>query len=639
MKKSVWIKLFSFLMVFCFAFLFTGCAGGMASDRYQDLLDKLENGEITEEDFLDQMKETRMAPLYATKVLYRPEHYDFSQGGGEFSDYFAKYAYITYQYIINKYGVSTENLFINDSIRYSVNEINNITKVIVRQEGQDDIIGEQSGTQIVANSSYAWNSSFAYNNINIQPQSFIVFAENQDTEINDKNSPIVSKFAFTTDMLERLVTYYGEQNRQQQYLKNLLFNDAISQDVLPGEAEEIAELLKNGKQSDIVKAIEYVLYCFELDLQPREINFIQGTTAESPVEVRVTNFRDIDEALEYVKEVFQKRGSSVGLSKKSRTKLKNWILETLIGEDAINNQDVVVRENVTRVEYLDASGTLVNVEYRPSSNPDDTKHFSRDYETTVEDTITTMCDEVQIGNLDGDDVHVNDKFLASEVKDYWGTTFSIAGEGDQFEGIPAMEYQSAVLMFEEDFELSNLWIAFKYDAGQDGDKIVDPNASITIKVKLNLYKKDGGWEEVAIDTIKVPDGEFDYLGATVPDGYTHMARFEGLGPANSEEGIKVGAFNPEIGDSILKAMEYNGKKMISDPIKLVGSTKVKDYYKLIEPEEPLPDGTTYTYGILNHEKFGGEDGCDYLEIAFEVVKIAGDVDTNYKFQAGIAMIG
>ena len=641
MKKSVWIKIFSFLMVFCFAFLFTGCAGGMASDTYQDLLDKLENGEISEEDFLDQMKETRIAPLYATKVLYRPEHYDFSQGGGEFSDYFAKYALKFYRGLIYEYGVSDsnnnpsiENLYMYDSIRYSVNEINNVTSVIIVNNNVPDKPFDENGVAIVADTWSNWNASYNYNSSNIKPLSYITSDNNYERTINND----ISKYLDAPiDLKQSLVEYYDDN--KQQYWKNLLFKNPTVEDEVPTTDEAIAQLITDGKQSDIVKAIEYILYCFELDLQPREITFVQGTAAERPVEVRVTNFRDIDEALEYVKEVFQKRGSSVGLSKKSRTKLKNWILETLIGEDAINNQDVVVRENVTRVEYLDASGTLVNVEYRPSSNPDDTKHFSRDYETTVEDTITTMCDEVQIGNLDGDDVHVNDKFLASEVKDYWGTTFSIAGEGDQFEGIPAMEYQSAVLMFEEDFELSNLWIAFKYDAGQDGDKIVDPKASITIKVKLNLYKKDSGWQEVAVDTIKVPDGEFDYLGATVPDGYTHMARFEGLGPANSEEGIKVGAFNPEIGDSILKAMEYNGKKMISDPIKLVGSTKVKDYYKLIEPEEPLPDGTTYTYGILNHEKFGGEDGCDYLEIAFEVVKIAGDVDTNYKFQAGIAMIG
>lgn len=628
MKKSVWIKIFSFLMVFCFAFLFTGCAGGMASDSYQNLLDKLENGEISEEDFLDQMKETRMAPLYATKVLYRPEHYDFSQGGGEFSDYFAKYAYFFYQEIIYNFGTLLNEVYKLDAIRNPIKSIDYVTHIITKENGNIVYENDINAVYISANYSQNWNASFNYD---MDPVSYIVSSNDSFIEGNT----IYRYIQLLNDNFQDNINNYYT-NIQNQYLKNLLFKNPLVAEVLP-DKDTIAEFIKNDMQSDIVKAIEYVLYCFELDLQPREITFVQGTTAERPVEVRVANFRNIDEALEYIKGVFQRMGSSVGLSQKSRIKLTNWILDTLIGEDALLNDYVIINEGVTRVENYINGATEPIVTYE---NPIKTTTIddARGYERSVKELVDIACEQVQIGNIDEDDVNINDRFLASEVRDYWGTTFSVAGEGDQFEGIPAMEYQSAVLMFEEDFELSNLWIAFKYDAGEDGDKIVDPKASITIKVKLNLYKKDGGWQEVATDTIKVPDGEFDYLGATVPDGYTHMARFEGLGPANSEEGIKVGAFNPEIGDSILKAMEYNGRKMISDPIKLVGSTKVKDYYKLIEPEEPLPDGTTYTYGILNHEKFGGTDGCDYLEIAFEVIKIAGDVDTNYKFQAGVAMI-
>ena len=130
--------------------------------------------------------------------------------------------------------------------------------------------------------------------------------------------------------------------------------------------------------------------------------------------------------------------------------------------------------------------------------------------------------------------------------------------------------------------------------------------------------------------ITVPDGPMDY-------GNTGMVMFESIG--DRKNGLIFNSFNTEVGNGILKAMDnYSGSTLISDPLILVGTTELKDYYKLIEPEEPLADGTTYTYGILDHTKLTGADQTDYLEIAYEVIKVAGDTETNYKFQTGIALI-
>lgn len=72
MKKK-FLKFFSFVMVFCLCILCTGfstCFGG-GSDFSDDLLEKLEKGEITEDDFNKQMQESLTVPLYATKAIYR----------------------------------------------------------------------------------------------------------------------------------------------------------------------------------------------------------------------------------------------------------------------------------------------------------------------------------------------------------------------------------------------------------------------------------------------------------------------------------------------------------------------------------------------------------------------------------------
>lgn len=78
-------------MVAVVAFLFAGC--GPDSGFSSNLKDMYENGEITEEEYLKKRQEALTAPLYGTKVLYRPDDYDWNGNVGSGNEnYYARYA-------------------------------------------------------------------------------------------------------------------------------------------------------------------------------------------------------------------------------------------------------------------------------------------------------------------------------------------------------------------------------------------------------------------------------------------------------------------------------------------------------------------------------------------------------------------
>lgn len=643
------------MLICCFSLLFVACGGGGLGSR-EDLQDQFENGEMTEDEFEDAMKETLSAPLYGTKVLYRPEHYDFDQGGGSYSNYYAKYAYTILYDLVRTYGPYSYNYYITagsyiyDSIRYQVTSFANVTTEISSDGQESDV----SYYLMQASTNTDWNMTLPYDNENIMIVAFPFDPLTQGYRINqtELNGILSVEYSIPQKTYEDQNTqYYTNTDNSTSYVKSFLapaYEGALPSD---GDTrnEELGTLIDSNQYSDVVKAVEYALYCFALDLTPQTVTFTEGSSATQPINVSIGG-QTADAQLEYIKEVFNSIGSTVGVSNRMQAKLVDWLLEIVIGEEAMANDTVIYYDGVTVTRNDDGSSS-----YNFSNATTETVTNARDYENTVEEIVSTVCEQVQIGNVNDDDVNIDDRFLASEVKDFWGDLFSIDvnNEEDPFVNIPAMEYQSAVLMFNDDLEdieirdpndptgmttttvqghkVENLWLVFQYDAGNDGHNNVDPNASITIRVHLNAYINGVYMQDVAeSQMITVPDGPMDY-------GNTGMVMFESIG--DRENGLIFNSFNTEVGNGILKAMDnYSGSTLISDPLILVGTTELKDYYKLIEPEEPLADGTTYTYGILDHTKLTGADQTDYLEIAYEVIKVAGDTETNYKFQTGIALI-
>ena len=640
-KKGLFFRILACMLICCFSFLFVACGGGGLGSR-EDLQDQFENGEMTDEEFEEAMKGTLSAPLYGTKVLYRPEHYDFDQGGGSYASYYAKYAYTILANLINVYGVSSATNqyleiknYIYDTIRYKAYAIAEVTTEI-DQEGSSSTL-DTPRFVVFVNADADWNMTMQYTDENISLQAYPYTLNERVVDINDTTLSTIS-FDYIDEETYSPAVYYDTNGEK--YQQSILAPTYDGEFTTDPENENFNSLINSGNYSDVVKAVEYALYCFALDLTPQTVTFTEGSSATQPINVSIGG-QSAQSQLDYIKEVFNNMGSTVGVSSRMQTKLIDWILDTIIGEEAMANDTVVYYDNATKNK--DGSYTL--------GTSSKTVTNARDYENVVTNIVSTVCEQVQIGNVNDEDVNVDDRFLASEVRDFWGDLFSIDvnNEEDPFVNIPAMEYQSAVLMFNDDLEdidyinddytttkvkghkVENLWLVFQYDAGNDGLNNVDPNASITIRVHLNAYINGVYMQDVAeSQMITVPDGPMDY-------GNTGMVMFLNIG--DMKNGLIFNSFNTEVGNGVLKAMDkYDGSTLISDPLILVGTTELKDYYKLIEPEEPLEDGTTYTYGILDHTKLTGADQTDYLEIAYEVIKVAGDTETNYKFQTGIAFI-
>lgn len=388
----------------------------------------------------------------------------------------------------------------------------------------------------------------------------------------------------------------------------------------------------------------------------------------------------MDDALNSAKNTFKILGSYVGLVDRQITKIENWIIDNIIGETAVNADDMFFDYYTDVLAYvtLDENNQMTYVKYNFDKASVSNHDLGRDYENAVRNIVDGVCSLVKIGDDDGEDVTIDDRFLASEIIEYAGDTYAVSDD-TQFpvyvEGaqtIRPLEYQSVALMMKNEVYVSGLWIALKYDAGLDGTTAEDLAAAaedpehaeyIDVIVDLNYYNHETNTRTV-IDSkqVRVYDGSYDmnYLrgfegqegsladpdnGYIAPDDHSSGVVFDGL------PDLHVNPFNPNIGECILMTDvgsegNYEGNPIVStEPLVLVGTTDVRKYYEVVEygtnPEfdqDELPEGYTYISGRFNPNMFSGEDGCDYLEVTFKVLKEVGNIDKNYKFYTGIANI-
>ena len=714
-KKSLWLKIFSFVMIMCFAITCTGCIFLPSTDEGGDGggggTDFPEVGGFTED-------------LLGSKILYRPDNYDYDQGSGAeegtTNDYYGQYAYRIMEALYNIYGIvypdyidnkeipylldfasdwiDTANPIDNfmpylyDSIRYQTDTVGLVTKSqtvtvdsfgnIIEDPDSPAVPIEDTGVdpyQIVGvDTDVSWNWSFNTNATSDTKHYIYNDIVDEDVyTINVQNHKYVSLFGSTPKSF--IESWYPtiESNYKEIYLTE---NTSDNPD------EEVKDF---EHYSEYVKTLEYVIYCYAIDLEPAEVRVTQTETFPY-YEVQIGDFQSVDDALNSAKNTFKILGSYVGLVDRQITKIENWIIDNIIGETVINADDTFINytEGVTELivekgSYTTSDGTTVEVEdlivgYKfegalASSNP-----LGRDYENTVRRIVDQVCTLVSIGNDDGEDVTIDDRFLASEIIEYAGDTYAVSDD-TQFpvyvEGaqtIRPLEYQSVAIMMKNEVYVSGLWIALKYDAGLDGttaeDLAVaaeDPEHAeyIDVIVDLNYYNHETNTRTV-IDSkqVRVYDGSYDmnYLrgfegqegsladpdnGYIAPDDHSSGVVFDGL------PDLHVNPFNPNIGEGILMTDvgsegNYEGNPIVStEPLVLVGTTDVRKYYEVVEygtnPEfdkDELPEGYTYISGRFNPNMFSGDDGCDYLEVTFKVLKEVGNIDKNYKFYTGIANI-
>lgn len=684
-KKTIIFRIICLLMLCIFPALalLSGCG-----DEYAEL-----------DDFGESDPETiTSSSLYGTKVLYRPDSYNYDEGSGATdggtNDYYGQYAWGIVNYLYSIYEIADTNLdnapaivqsnnpnfdiennlpYLYDSMRYQINTEGTVTSRRIENPYNIDItLPDFQQYQIVgANTSLAWNWGAPFNmtllNNNSQDtNAYLTFKNGMSSSVTSyitDGSVIIYDSIYSPYDLSGLRNFYtalSETNNN--HYSTSAYTTTLRNYYLgtegPAETEE-------QEYSDFVKALEYAIYCYAVDLEPAQVTVTFAN--DGTPNVQVTGYDSVDSALAKAKENFQILGSFVGLADRQIEKIEEWVLDNIIGRDVVDNADLFSRyKNVTEVVTVGKDGSCT-YSYTLGS-PSDTTELGRDYEGTVANIIQNVCNEVSIGNDGGSDVTIDQRFPASEVMEYAGVannvysdkSFAVPGQENSADKIRPYEYQSIVFMVKEEMRVDGIAIALKYDYNLDGTtKGVYGEEYLDIIVDLNYYNK-------ATDTltvlrsrqIRVYDGPWDqenvYWELADGTGGKGLDAEETGAPEDHYSGIyfdgvdieRLGAFKTDIGDGVLMTdvgeNGYSASLLISEkPLVLVGTTDVRKYYEIVEPgsseldNEQIPDGYTYLSGRFNSDMFGGAEGCDYLEVTFKVLKRVGDTTPNrYKFYAG-----
>lgn len=622
--------------------------------------------------------------LYGTKVLYRPDDYNYDEGSGATdggtNDYYGQYAWQIMRFLYQIYEVAdnsnntssimnnipnlTEEYaqfmipYLYDSMRYQVNREGLVTarKTVTADDPNPTAVPLPSSEQyyvVGADTSVAWNWGAPY-----------------DMRLNDTNTNAYLTYLedqYNGSLVNNNIiygSYYNDGgntflNDVSVYYVNDTFTTTLMNYYLGTDVETNYE-----EYSDFVKTLEYAIYCYAVDLEPAQVTVTFAS--DGAPNVQVTGYDSVDSALAKAKENFKILGSFVGLADRQIEKIEAWVLDNIIGRDVVDNSDnFYTYSNVTEVVTVDENG-----EYSYSYEFDTMSsriELGRDYEGTVANIIQNVCSEVSIGNDGGSDVTIDQRFPASEVMEYAGvannvysdSSFAVPGQENSADKIRPYEYQSIVFMVKENVSVDGVGIALKYDSGLDGttegvygeeylDIIVDlnyyDNSEDTLTVlesrKVRVY--DGPWdqENVYWDWADGSGGKgVDAEETGAPEDHYSGIYFGGVD-------IELGAFKTDIGDGVLMTdvgkNGYSSSLLISEePLVLVGTTDVRKYYEIVEPgsseldNELIPDNYTYLSGRFNSDMFGGAEGCDYLEVTFKVLKRVSDTTPNrYKFYAG-----
>lgn len=702
-KKNILVRIFCALLICCFGLMSISC--GLSLDELLEIAGELVGWDEDDPSSGDNpgIEEALPADLYGSKVLYRPDDYDYDYGSGGTdgsgvgeNDYYGKYAWYIMNNLVQVYGTTYEPMlnqrvpkfdpnqsnyqeilnqystYFYDSIRYKMDTVGTVThylEVNLDNNGNIELPSEINLDEIEAipegseyqlrgaNKNVYWNwtiPSYLGENNNLNP--YIYFIPDDNTFVIDDNQHVYSNIS--NEQFD-IMSYYAD---------NIYFDNNMFQQIFLGTTSEI----DYSNYSDFVKTLEYVIYCYAVDLEPAEVVVTQSS-AYPYYTIRIGNFESVDSALETAKSTFEILGTYVGLVSRQITKIQNWILENIIGYNALNDNDYyyTYSANTDGIGIVELTYNDEPVGYIFDYATRSTDTVGRDYETVVQNIVAGVCELVSIGKNDDDsDVTIDDRFLASNIMEYAGSTFTIQDDSnfpvydsenpEHAYAIRPLEYQSVVLMFKQETYIDGLWLALKYDADGDGteEDVYNWDEYIDIIIDLNYYNHATNTRRIIQSKkVRVYDGPYaiDYMygfegdtggggdGELVPRDHCSGVVFDDLGS------LHVGVFNVDIGGGILKTdvgrNDYKGDPLVSlDPLVLVGTNNIRRYYEIVEPgstdldQEALEDGYTYTSGRLNPTMFSGSDGCDYIEITYKVIKEAGNMTKNYKFYTGLAYL-
>lgn len=486
-------------------------------------------------------------------------------------------------------------LYWYDALRY---QIVNVTPYYKNKESGKPLTPDISQAEdnptvvyydVTADYKKGWNWSLTHTNENYLPWL-----------VNDRNNQ-------STDTLRPKVKYEITDNYKFDFETfNGYYDNASGEgyiDYLFSSNQFSSAFIGNNSSNPVIKsdynrALEYAIYNIVLGITPRNMKVTYTGTNGAPV-VTIDGYSattganaktSAEVAVEDIKSTFNRLGSYVGLTTKNKKDIVKYILENVIGKQA-------------KSEY-----TVKGIE----------KQVNYYYEDVVT-AIVDYCGKLTtIGKAsEGDpttDTKIDDAYIASEVADYPYTTFfSKFGNGDPFKNKKPYEYQSAVIVPSRETTVTDIWLDFKYDSGNDGDDIYDPEKFLDITVSIRWNKGDGSPIHVMQKNVRIKDGPVDVGGESTIEFEFEPAR----GSYAFGEPVKIGMFNTP---DALKTTKEQRVIIIS------GLTDARRYYKVLQ------SATYGGYGVLDNSKFD----CSYLEIAYRVAKIPGDTTTNYAFYTSIS---
>lgn len=482
-------------------------------------------------------------------------------------------------------------LYWYDALRY---QIVNVTPYYKKAES-DDITEKLEEAEVVdgvptivyydiaADYQRGWNWGLTHTNTNYLPW-LINYGENQSTSTATR--PVI-KYKIDYDLYENFGLNFSTFYKY--------YSEEFNSEGIPIRTADFSKAFIN---TDYNRALEYAIYNIVLGITPRNMKVTYTGENGAPV-VTIDGYSattganaktSAEVAVEDIKSTFNRLGSYVGLTTKNKKDIVKYILENVIGEQA-------------KSEYT-VEGIKKQVNY---------------YYEDVVTAIVDYCGKLTtIGKAsEGDpttDTKIDDAYIASEVADYPYTTFfSKFGNGDPFKNKKPYEYQSAVIVPSRETTVTDIWLDFKYDSGNDGDDIYDPEKFLDITVSIRWNKGDGSPIHVMQKNVRIKDGPVDVGGESTIEFEFEPAR----GSYAFGEPVKIGMFNTP------DALKTTKEKRV---IIISGLTDARRYYKVLQ------SATYGGYGVLDNSKFD----CSYLEIAYSVAKIPGDTTTNYAFYTSIS---
>ncbi len=677
-------KIMSLLLCFLFLF-FVGCGDGGGGGDDDDDYD------------LDESLATPIS-MDGTKVLSKPSDYDFADAVGDYSvNYYNLFAREVLYQLYKVYETSDisdlqdllSDLDINNGITYTSDNFSNyqyylydsLRYTITSVETVTDSAG--SVTQYVTINSTPWNWTISSGNPNdaIYNSNEIIFinvVENAGSysgafsiEYNSNSSTYT--FSVQKDVFDDWVEIYELSGTNiipdfLEYYSNSGVTDEDNESIYiywnSPYYEEIYGKINSGDDDAVnyfQDALEYAVYLFVLGYDYNnaddeayfdfDIQYENGLVSD----ILVGGWEDepisIVDALANAKILYENIGGYIGITETNKEQITEFIIDFIIGEDAYDSNQFKVSFSEKNASGVTTSSSSVS--------------FNRNYDDIISNIVEYACTKAPIGSYtyvddDGNTqveiLNLDNAYLASQITDYDGDYFqSYWGDeegNEMFQHIEAAEYQSIVIYpNEDDFyeyleengeyqSVGDIWLAFEY-YGEDTDT-KEYADSITINVGVRYYDHEAGQYTANYQyTMTIEFGEFP----TDSDADDYEERFD----ANviymmdtddgdlcfGEDGVVIkDLFNQDIGNGAINPFANQSDLESSDyaSITITGQSSARNYYM-------LNDSTTYgVYGTLNPEMFNSanvDDGCDYLEIYFDVVKDKYTSNINYNFKVCI----